>query len=122
MKGLIVETLDFTDVISKYFEEDEAYLHLQNFLLENPNAGDVIAGSGGIRKARWSDTRRKKGKRSGLRIIYLYLPEFERILLIDVYDKSEQDDLSARDRKAFKELVDGYRAQIKEKIGGRGRS
>lgn len=122
MKGLIVETLDFTDVISKYFEEDEAYLHLQNFLLENPNAGDVIAGSGGIRKARWSDTRRKKGKRSGLRIIYLYLPEFERILLIDVYDKSEQDDLSAQDRKAFKELVDGYRAQIKEKIGGRGRS
>ena len=118
MKFLIVETLDFTEVVTEYFEDDEAFLSLQNYLLENPTAGVVIPGSGSLRKLRWADPSRGKGKRGGLRLIYLYLPEFERILLIDVYGKDEQDDLSPQTCRELKAFVEIYRSELKAKKGG----
>ena len=65
------ETLDFTSSIQEYFGGDEEYRKLQNFLAANPERGRVIPGAGGLRKVRWSDPRRGKGKRGGLRIIYI---------------------------------------------------
>ena len=51
---------------------DEDYRTLQQFLARDPEAGDIIPGTGGFRKLRWADSRRRKGKRGGLRIIYYY--------------------------------------------------
>jgi len=51
---------------------DNDYRDLQNFLLLSPKAGDVIAGTGGLRKLRFGDPSRGKGKRGGLRIIYYW--------------------------------------------------
>lgn len=115
MRFLIVESLDFTELVVDYFGDDEGLLRLQSFLLEEPTAGAVISGTGSLRKLRWVDPRRGKGKRGGLRVIYLHLPEFERLLLVDVYGKDEQDDLSPQDRKEFKLLVDEYREQLARK-------
>lgn len=84
MHFLIVETLDFTEAIPDYFGDDERFLRLQNFLLHNPMAGAVIPGTGSLRKLRWPDPRRGKGKRSGLRVLYFHLPEHGRLLLVDV--------------------------------------
>lgn len=112
MQFLIAETLDFTEVVYHYFGSDQGYNAFQNALLIKPDAGDVMQGTGGLRKLRWPDNRRGKGKRGGLRIIYLHLPEYQRLLLIDVYDKDEQSDLSALERKQLKKLVDDYKAVL----------
>jgi hypothetical protein len=66
----------FTFVESKYFErslpyymDDDDYSELQMFLVNHPEAGDVVPGSGGVRKLRWET--QNKGKRGGLRVIIL---------------------------------------------------
>lgn len=80
--------------------------------MEQPEKGDVIADCGGLRKIRWRDKRRRKGARGGLRIIYLYVSEADRFLLLDVYNKDEADDLSKEERKILAKLADEYRAEL----------
>jgi hypothetical protein len=62
---------------------------LPQFLAGNPEAGDVMPGTGGFRKLRWADQRRAKGKRGGLRAIYYYLSADAQIWLMTVHDKDE---------------------------------
>lgn len=119
MMPLFVELLEFTAVIPDYFGSDEEYSKLQNFLADNPLTGATIQQTGGIRKMRWADPRRGKGKRSGLRVLYLYLPEYELFLMIDVYDKDEQDDLSPSQRKRLAELVSTYRTALERRAKNR---
>ena len=71
MKLVFFETPLFTRLLADYLN-DESYQALQRMLLENPELGDVIPGTGGFRKVRWEDSRRGKGKRGGLRVIYYY--------------------------------------------------
>jgi hypothetical protein len=61
-----LEAPTFTALVTDYLEDDE-YRALQLFLAEDPEAGDVIPGTGGFRKLRWADRRQRKGKRGGLR-------------------------------------------------------
>ncbi len=84
-----------------YFVTDSAYSDVQQVLLSNPKLGPVMRGCSGLWKIRWADPKRRKGKRDGLRIIYLYLPEFQRVVFLDVYDKDEADDLTPEQRKEF---------------------
>lgn len=69
MQATFFETKSFTASIPEYLADD-AYRELQQVLLKNPMAGDVMPGTGGFRKMRWADSRRGKGKRGGLRVIY----------------------------------------------------
>jgi mRNA-degrading endonuclease RelE of RelBE toxin-antitoxin system len=71
MKALFVELPAFERNRSAYLT-DEAFRGLQNAMLKDPEAGDVIAGTGGLRKVRHGDATRGKGKRGGLRIIYYW--------------------------------------------------
>ena len=59
---IFIETSLFTKIISTYLNDDE-YAALQSFLVENPESGDIVRGSGGVRKLRWSKSG--KGKRGG---------------------------------------------------------
>jgi mRNA-degrading endonuclease RelE of RelBE toxin-antitoxin system len=63
-----IETPAFTKNLSAYLD-DERYRLFQGFLMKNPETGKVIPETGGLRKVRWGDFRRGKGKRGGLRII-----------------------------------------------------
>ncbi len=72
MKLVFFETPVFTRLFSDYLT-DESYSKLQRALMDNPELGDVMPGTGGFRKVRWGDSRRGKGKRGGLRVIYYYL-------------------------------------------------
>ena len=85
---------------------DEDYRVLQNLLLENSEAGDLIQGSGGLRKVRFEDKQRGKGKRGGLRIIYYHWDEGQEFWMFTLYSKGEIADLSAAERKAFKALLE----------------
>jgi len=102
-----------TDDIQAYFGGDEAYREFQNYLAAFPERGDVIQGCGGLRKVRWSDPRRGKGKRGGLRIIYLYVREVRMIGILDVYDKDESADLTADQRKALGDLAHRVRDEFR---------
>ncbi|HEY7458015.1 MAG TPA: hypothetical protein VH765_04605 [Xanthobacteraceae bacterium] len=71
MKAVFVELPAFARYRAAYLD-DEAFGDLQNELMKNPAAGDVIEGTGGLRKLRFADRRRGKGKRGGLRVIYYW--------------------------------------------------
>ncbi|MBI1889449.1 MAG: toxin [Burkholderiales bacterium] len=104
MKALFVELPPFERFRAIYLD-DAAYQDLQKTLIANPESGDVIEGTGGLRKMRYSDARRGKGKRGGLRIIYYWWVGGSQFWLFTLYDKDEMDDLSADDRKKLKAML-----------------
>lgn len=73
--------------------------------MQNPEAGDVIEGTGGLRKMRFADGKRGKGKRGGLRVIYYWWGFGHQFWLFTVYNKDEKDDLSSEQKKVLKALI-----------------
>jgi hypothetical protein len=74
-----------------------------NFIARNPEAGDVIADTGGLRKVRWG--RGGSGKRGGVRVIYFYHDADLALYLLMVYAKARQEDLSADEKRTVRKLV-----------------
>jgi mRNA-degrading endonuclease RelE of RelBE toxin-antitoxin system len=99
----IIETTIFTKRISSLLTAEE-YRNLQNELIFNPDKGKVIRGSGGLRKIRWGISG--KGKSGGIRIIYYWIIKKETILMLLVYPKNEQDNLTPEQLKILKTLVE----------------
>lgn len=114
-----IEAPVFTQLVTSYLKDD-SYKELQSFLMANPEAGDVIQGSGGFRKLRWLDSRRGKGKRGGMRIIYYYFPDNEQIWFLTLYNKSEASDLTSQQKKALKGLIDAEK-EARSKVKRRGK-
>jgi putative component of toxin-antitoxin plasmid stabilization module len=103
----IIESPLFTKRWPDYWSEDERG-EFSAWLAENPEAGDVVPNSGGIRKVRW--TRKGQGKRSRVRVIYFSKPSKGFIWLLTIYTKSSQENIPAPILKALKEeLVDDYK-------------
>jgi hypothetical protein len=100
----IVETLVFTKRIKAVLSDDE-YSELQQALVINPEAGALIPGGGGLRKLRWAVPG--KGKSGGLRIIYYWYASNDRIYMLFVYKKTEQEDLTNKQLAKLKEYVKG---------------
>jgi len=100
---VIVETPIFTKQILSTLSDDE-YRLFQNMLLERPDAGKVIPGSGGLRKLRWAAEGR--GKRGGLRVIYYWFTARGTILLLFIYPKNVQDNLTPDQLKQLKKVVE----------------
>jgi mRNA-degrading endonuclease RelE of RelBE toxin-antitoxin system len=99
-----IEASIFTKHVYEYLSEDE-YLGLQSFLLQYPEAGKVIPGSGGVRKVRWATPT--KGKSGGLRVIYYFKSQDKEIWLLTIYSKSEIENIPAHSlRQIAKELED----------------
>ena len=73
--------------------------------MANPEAGDLIEGTGGLRKLRQPDPRRGKGKRGGPRVIYYWWVGGDQFWLFAVYDKDQADDLASEQRKVLKQLL-----------------
>lgn len=73
-------------------------------MLENPQAGSVVPGSGGVRKLRWK--RANIGKRGGLRVIYYVQDDRGRIWLLTVYGKSVRGNITVKDLRQLREVVD----------------
>jgi len=97
--------------VKSYFRSDEEYADFQYALACKPDTGRVVPGAAPIRKMRWSDDRRGRGTRGGLRIIYLHVPEFEVVFLLDVYRKGEVDDLTSVEKRSWQQIA---RLVIKE--------
>jgi len=114
MKAIFVELPPFGRLRASYLD-DEAYRALQNELMENPIAGDVIEGTGGLRKLRRPDPRRGKGKRGGLRVIYYWWLGGEQFWLFTVYDKDQADDLTPEQKLVVKRLLNTERQRRQPK-------
>jgi len=104
MKAIFIELPAFERHRDDYLDDD-SFTQLQIALMVNPVAGDLIEGTGGLRKVRFADPRRGKGKRGGLRVIYYYWTGGPEFWLFTLYDKDEMTDLKAKQREALKELV-----------------
>lgn len=104
VKAVFVELPPFERHRAEYLD-DEAFLRLQRLLMLSPEAGDLIPGTGGLRKLRFADERRGKGKRGGLRVVYYWWDVGSQFWLFTVYDKDEMSDLTASQRKALKEMI-----------------
>ena len=97
-----VETSVFTRRITDALLDDD-YRLVQEALLRRPEQGDLIEGTGGVRKLRWKEVGR--GKRGGLRLIYYWHAEREVILMLFLYRKSEQKDLTADQKRILAKAV-----------------
>jgi mRNA-degrading endonuclease RelE of RelBE toxin-antitoxin system len=100
---VIVETPIFTKQVLDTLSGDE-YRLLQRALLEHAEAGTRIPGSGGLRKLRWSAEGR--GKRGGVRVIYHWLAARDTILLLFMYPKNVQDDLTPDQLRQLRKIVE----------------
>ena len=90
---------------------DEERTEFINFIALNPERGDLIPHSGGVRKLRWS--RRGSGKRGGVRVIYFYHDSGMPIYLLTIYAKAVRDNLSPEASRAVQSLV----ARLKQAYG-----
>jgi len=100
-----IETKLFTRLVQEYLTDD-AYCKLQAALIERPEAGDLIRGSGGVRKLRWQAPGR--GKRGGYRVIYYAKMDQKVIWMLSMYPKNVADNIPAHVLRAIrKEVEDG---------------
>lgn len=88
---------------------------LIDFLARNPEAGEEITGTGGIRKLRWGG--KGKGKRGGLRVIYYFYNETAPVFLLTVYGKGEQENLTNEQKVRMIDLTTRLKAECKAKRG-----
>jgi len=116
MLKTFIESGEFTAWVKSYLTDDDLAA-MQRELLAEPEIGDVIPGCGGLRKLRVADPKRGKGKRGGARVVYLHIAGADQIYLITVYGKDQKDDLSADDKKLYRQLVQMLKDQARRPEG-----
>lgn len=99
---IFIETSKFTELLPQYLSDDE-YRGLQTFLLQKPDAGNIIKGSGGVRKVRWAAAG--KGKSGGIRAIYYWKKSDSEIWMLTLYSKSEQATIPNHTLKQIAEAI-----------------
>ena len=98
-----IEMPSFASVRDKYMNDAE-FMALQLFLIEHPDAGDVIPYSGGCRKLRWVVEGR--GKRGGLRLIYFLRLNSGQIVLVTMYTKNVRENINPKLLRRLKEMFE----------------
>ncbi|NNN85603.1 type II toxin-antitoxin system RelE/ParE family toxin (plasmid) [Vibrio metschnikovii] len=106
MKSVFFESTIFEKYRNEHLSDEEFRL-FQAELMSNPKQGDVIQGTGGLRKIRVAS----KGKetRGGSRVIYYFLDEKRRFYLLTIFDKNEMSDLTADQKKQLKAFMEAWR-------------
>ena len=106
---IFVETTRFTAQIIGLVS-DETFQEFQNELAAQPDKGDMMPGCGGVRKVRMA--AKGKGKSGGARVIYLHIPDRDRIYLLLLFTKGEAANLSAAGKKAVRELAENIKKRL----------
>lgn len=94
------------------FLSDDEFSALQQALMWSPESGDLIRGTGGLRKLRWADRSNNKGKRGGARVIYYWHLGDDQFWLFAIYGKSDKANLSAAERVTLKTLLE-YEVRVR---------
>jgi len=112
---LFIEAIEFTSRVKSYFGSDDAYAEFQSELAEQPDKAPVIAGASPLRKLRWGHRRRGIGKRGGLRVIYIHIPDLRVLFMLDVYGKDEADDLTSGEKKELRAFGKQLAVELRER-------
>jgi len=116
----VVETPEFRRRVEGLLTEEEHKALVDHFAA-NPDAGDVMPGTGGARKARWAAGG--KGKSGGVRVISFYSGPPVPVFLLTVFGKGEKVDLTKRERNELRrvlgQLVAEYRKGARRHVQGR---
>jgi hypothetical protein len=99
-----IESKLFSRLVGEYLTDDE-YARLQGALIEDPESGALVPGSGGVRKLRWAQPGR--GKRGGIRVIYYAKTREGVIWMLTIYAKNEEENIPAHVLRKIKEEIDG---------------
>lgn len=92
--------------------DDKDLKRLQEELIADPKVGEVLQGTGGIRKMRFAFE--KRGKSGSVRIIYVDFEVYEKIFLITAYPKNEKENLTQSERNELKQMIQILEQQLKE--------
>lgn len=103
---IFIETHVFTKHLHDLLDDD-SYAEFQRYLALHPEAGDLIEGTGGLRKIRVASSGR--GKRGGSRVIYYHFTAAAQIALLMIYPKNKKDDLTEPERKALRQIIERWR-------------
>ena len=98
-----IESSIFERILPTYLDDDE-YSEFQQFLMQSPEAGELVPGSGGVRKVRWA--RPGMGKRGGLRVIYFVRYQPHEFWMLTLYAKAKREDIPAH---ILKQLLEAFR-------------
>ncbi len=110
----VAQTHAFTNQAEAAGMTDDEIDSLVAFIAENPDAGDVIQGTGGCRKVRIAG--RNKGKRGGYRTITFFSGEIMPVYLLAVFGKGERSDLSQKERNALRDMTKGIVEAYKKRV------
>ena len=111
---VIVETQPYQRAVQRVWDSS-TQMEFKTFIGLNPEAGDIIPGTGGIRKVRWQGSGH--GKRGGVRIIYYVYNEYYPIYLLYAYPKNVQVNLSEDEKKIFTKVTEQLKAVFRQKDG-----
>ena len=98
-----IESSAFERVRTSYLDEDD-YAQLQQSMMQNPEIGKIVPGSGGVRKLRWR--RQGMGKRGGLRVIHFFRYEPNEIWMLAIYAKAKSENVPGH---ILKQLLEAFR-------------
>jgi len=111
MKRDIFSLSSFTKEIKSLVKKkkllQEDFESFKKSLVENPKLGDLIPGLGGVRKARLKSV--SKGKSGGFRVCYFDDPDEEKLYLMWIYSKNEQENLTSSEKKVLRELAEAFK-------------
>jgi hypothetical protein len=110
MTRTFIETIIFTKRWGELKLTDDDLLVLQEFILKNPDAGDIIQGTGGLTKLRFALPN--MGKSGGARVLFIDFIRQEKVFFINCYSKSEKDNITDSEKAIYKTLI----KQIKEAL------
>jgi len=118
MKRLVIQTHKFSSVLDKLIASNklrqEDYDDFEKQIIVHPELGDVVPGTGGLRKTRIKSA--SKGKSGGFRVYYCDFPELEVIYLLTMYAKNVQSDLTNEEKKACKAYADSLKKELKKRV------
>ncbi|EPF26321.1 hypothetical protein HMPREF1221_01394 [Treponema socranskii subsp. paredis ATCC 35535] len=110
MKREFIETPSFTKRWFALGFNDDDLAEVQQFLIKNPNAGDMMVGTGGLRKLRFAFE--DKGKSGSARVCYVDFATFEKNYLLQVFSKDEKPNLTAAEKNEVKRIIGILKAEV----------
>lgn len=105
-----IETPIFSEDRQSLLSDDE-YQAFQTYMLENYHLGDLIQQTGGCQKIRWRLPNNRKGKSSGVRIIYDTLTQKGKLYLLLIYPKNKKDNITQSEKQILKSIIEKIREE-----------
>ena len=110
-----IEVPQFTKKWARLGFNDDDLRKLQNILMDEPKSGDMIKGTGGVRKYRFA--LKNRGKSGSVRVCYVHFSTYEIFFMLTVYSKKEKENLEDEEKKAIKKLVNTLLEETKRRFG-----